>query len=228
MTDRISRLPTIVAQAAGKASVQSLVPVQVHHLLIATRNAHKTAEFGAILGREFSVTDLRSVGNIPEVEETGATFAENATLKALAASRRTGALVVADDSGLEVDALGGAPGIYSARYAGTHAGDRNNVAKLLTELATAGAGAEPPARFVCALVLARNGQMLAGFEGVVEGRITASPHGSDGFGYDPVFVPDGYDATFAQLGIAVKNRISHRARAISRLREYLLKTAEPE
>lgn len=201
--------------------------MQVHHLLIATRNAHKTAEFARILGGEFSVTDLRSLADHPEVEETGGTFAENAALKALAASRKTGGLVVADDSGLEVEALGGAPGIYSARYAGAHASDRENVAKLLAELAKVGAGAEPGARFVCALALARHGELLAQFEGAVEGRITTSMQGSDGFGYDPVFVPEGYEQTFAQLGADVKNHISHRARAISRLREYLRTTTEP-
>lgn len=198
----------------------------MHNLLLATRNAHKTAEFAEILGSEFAVTDLRSVADFPEVEETGATFAENAALKALAASRRTGGFVVADDSGLEVDALGGAPGIYSARYAGAHARDADNVEKLLSELAKLDAEAERQARFVCALALARDGELLAGFEGAVEGRITTSPQGSGGFGYDPVFVPDGYEQTFAQLGADVKNRISHRARAISRLREYLLKTPE--
>ena len=199
----------------------------MHQLLIATRNAHKTAEFAAILGREFSVTDLRSLSDFPEVEETGATFAENAALKALAASRQTRGLVVADDSGLEVEALGGAPGIYSARYAGPDASDRDNIAKLLTELANTEAGAEPRARFVCALCLARDGELLAQYEGAVEGRITTSLRGSDGFGYDPVFVPGGYEQTFAELGADVKNCISHRARAISRLREYLLKTSEP-
>lgn len=194
----------------------------MQHLLVATRNAHKTAEFASILGPEFRVVDLRSLDRAAEVEETGTTFAENAILKALTASRQSDDLVVADDSGLEVDALRGAPGVYSARYAGTHAGDGDNVTKLLQEMAPVTGGSARTARFVCALALAREGALLAEFRGVVEGGISTAPQGDGGFGYDPVFVPRGYDKTFAQLGGALKNRISHRARAITKLREHLL------
>lgn len=190
-------------------------------LLLATRNAHKTAEFAKILGPGFGVSDLTSLRDLPDTEETGSTFEENATLKAMAATTATDVLVVADDSGLEVDALGGAPGIYSARYSGPSATDHENVAKLLRDLHGIRAASPTVARFCCALVLARDGRKLAAFHGTIEGAIVDSPRGSDGFGYDPVFVPNGFSQTFAELGDEVKNRISHRAAAIAKLRSYL-------
>lgn len=185
-------------------------------LILATRNRHKTREFAALLGGEFSVRDLTSVSEIPAIAETGRTFAENATLKATAVSNLVRDLVVADDSGLEVDSLGGAPGVYSARYAGANASDEANVAKLLSAV-----GQERAARFRCFVALAKDGRVLALFEGSVQGRIASAPSGELGFGYDPVFVPDGYGATFADLGDAVKNQISHRARAVAQLCDYL-------
>lgn len=201
--------------------VGAAISCDVVHLLVATRNAHKTAEFAAQLGHEFVVSDLRTLPDAPEVEETGTTFEENAGLKAVAASRLTDLLVVADDSGLEVDALGGAPGIYSARYAGRNATDDENVSKLLHDLARADINADAPARFYCALALARQGSVEQTFAGEIRGRITGPPRGAHGFGYDPVFVPDGDTATLAELGETVKNRISHRARAVNELRRYL-------
>ncbi len=193
------------------------------NLLLATRNAHKTAEFAQILGGEFIVSDLRSLPDALEVEETGNTFEENAILKAVAASRRTKMLVVADDSGLEVEALGGAPGIRSARYAGEHATDAQNVTKLLTELRRArGSASDANARFCCALAIARSGVAIATIAGEVRGSIVSAPAGEAGFGYDPVFVPEGFQETFAELGAETKNRISHRARAVAELRRYLL------
>ena len=192
-------------------------------LFVATRNAHKTAEFAQILGPDFSVADLSAWPNLPEVEETGSTFEENAMLKALAAAEVVPGLIVADDSGLEVDVLAGAPGVYSARYAGLDATDNENITQLLTELAAVGEGRRS-ARFRCALALAREREIVATFQAAVEGQITISPAGTNGFGYDPVFVPDGYSTTFAQLGPAVKNRLSHRAKAITQLRAYLLRT----
>jgi XTP/dITP diphosphohydrolase len=187
-------------------------------LILATRNSHKTREFAEILGGDFEVRDLSGESEAPVVEETGATFAENAALKAIAISKRFPGLVVADDSGLEVDALEGAPGVYSARYAGKNATDRDNIARLLSELR----GAPPfAARFRCVLALARDGELLGTFEGIVEGTIVGSPRGDSGFGYDPVFQPSKSTKTFGELSAEEKNRISHRARAIQLLRARL-------
>ena len=154
------------------------------------------------------------------VEETGRTFEENAILKAVAVSRAVAGLVVADDSGLEVAALGGAPGVYSARYAGEGAKDEENVAKLLAELGNL-ERADRGARFRCALALACQGELIAVFHGDVAGVIAERPRGKRGFGYDPVFIPAGFDQTFAELGDEVKNQMSHRAVAIQKLREQL-------
>jgi XTP/dITP diphosphohydrolase len=194
----------------------------MHQLLLATRNSHKTREFAEILGDDFAVCDLTSASGSMATKETGATFAENAMLKALAASRHFPQDVVADDSGLEVDVLNGAPGIYSARYAGEDATDADNIAKLLADLANTSEPGPFAARFRCALALARNGEVLAVFEEVVEGRIVQAPRGSAGFGYDPIFEPRGFERTFAELSLAEKNQISHRAQAIRSLRAALL------
>ena len=196
--------------------VNPVNPVNVHRLLLATRNPHKTREFIEILGEGFEVRDLSEAPAFTAAEETGLTFEENAILKAMDASKHFPELVVADDSGLEVDALAGAPGVFSARYAGERATNAENVAKLLRELSTC--EAPWPARFRCCVALARAGEFLGTFAGVVEGTIVSAPQGSTGFGYDPVFKPDGFDQTFAQISPAEKNRISHRARAISALR----------
>lgn len=193
----------------------------MHRLLLATRNSHKTREFTQILGDGFDVRDLADVAELPVVEETGLTFEANAILKAVETSKHFQELVVADDSGLEVDALQGAPGIYSARYAGEHATDAANVAKLLAELGRCDP-APHSARFRCSLALAREGKVLGIFEGVVEGTIVRTPRGSAGFGYDPVFQPAGLTQTFAEISPSEKNRISHRARAIQSLRAALL------
>ncbi len=190
-------------------------------LVIATRNPHKTNEFRELLGDDFEVDDLSAYPDSPDVAETGKTFAENATLKAEAASRFVGELiVVADDSGLEVDALGGAPGIFSARYAGGDATDRQNIDKLQDELANC-CQEQRVARFRCVLALAQKGRLLGTFAGVVEGQIIDQPRGNGGFGYDPIFVPTGFDQTFAELPAATKNAISHRAKAVRVLREGL-------
>jgi XTP/dITP diphosphohydrolase len=193
----------------------------MRQLLLATRNAHKTREFAEILGDEFAVCDLASEPEMPVIEETGATFAENAILKAVSISERIAGLVVADDSGLEVDALQGAPGVYSARYAGLAAKDGENVARLLLELQRHGAGRFPAARFRCVLALAREGKLVGTFEGSVEGAIVPEPRGNGGFGYDPVFQPIGFTPTFAELSAEEKNGISHRANAIRLLRAAL-------
>lgn len=193
----------------------------MHQLLLATRNAHKTREFVEILGDEFEVRDLADAVELPVVEETGLTFEANAILKAVEASKHFQGLVVADDSGLEVDALDGAPGIRSARYASEQASDAANVAKLLGDLAECDPGLRS-ARFRCSLALAEEGKILEVFDGVVEGTIVRAPRGQAGFGYDPVFQPRGFDQTFGELSSAEKNRISHRARAIQSLRAALL------
>jgi len=165
-------------------------------LILATRNTHKTDEFRRILGDEFAVFDLSSFPEVLLPDETGRTFAENAALKAIAASKDRDRLVIADDSGLEVDALGGAPGIYSARYAGKNASDKENVDKLLRELKNV---TERSARFRCVIVLAQNGKVLETVEGVVEGKIVDPPRGLAGFGYDPVFQPNSFEQTFAEM-----------------------------
>lgn len=186
----------------------------MQHLIVATRNAHKTREIQQILGSEFAVCDLCAYPEISEITESGGSFEENATLKAIAVSRKRPGLVIADDSGLEIEALGGAPGIYSARYASTNSTNIEKIDKLLEELVRAGAKKDARrARFRCVLALARNGQVLGVFEGIVAGRIADRPRGPHGFGYDPIFIPDGFEKTFAELPAEVKNNISHRARA---------------
>jgi XTP/dITP diphosphohydrolase len=194
----------------------------VIELVVATRNRHKTREVQHILGPEFKVRDLGVHPDASEIRESGTSFEENATLKALAASRQLPALVIADDSGLEVDALGGAPGIYSARYAGANATDRDRIDKLLRELERIRATDDRRhARFRCVVALARNGDLLGMFEGTVQGRITDTARGDSGFGYDPIFVPDGFEQTFGELSEEVKNTISHRAKAIRALADRL-------
>jgi XTP/dITP diphosphohydrolase len=201
-------------------------------LLLATRNAHKAREFRELLGNEFKVSDLSALPEIALPEETGRTFEENAILKAVAVSQLRQPSraedrqvqdrhlhVLADDSGLEVEALSGAPGIFSARYASQRATDKQNVDKLLRELERIGAleAFRRRARFRCALALARNGKLLSTFEGIIDGTIVDLPRGSGGFGYDPVFVPNGFDKTFGELRPELKNQISHRARAVREL-----------
>jgi XTP/dITP diphosphohydrolase len=190
-----------------------------HRLLVSTRNAHKITEIRAILGPDFEVSDLSALPEMSEVEETGETFEENATLKAVAASLLFDGWVIADDSGLEVDALNGAPGVLSARYAGGQGDDAANNALLLKNLAGFH-GRDRSARFRCVIVLARAGRKLAAFSGAVEGVIVDASRGGGGFGYDPLFVPNGYSETFGQLPAAVKNTLSHRAQALEKLRDW--------
>jgi XTP/dITP diphosphohydrolase len=190
-------------------------------LLIATKNAHKTAEIAAMLPG-WEVSDLTAHPEIATPEETGATFAENAAIKAVAASARFDGLVLSDDSGLEVDALGGAPGVLSARYASPGASDADNRARLLRELTADGArGKARSARFRCVMALAERGTVLGTFDGAVEGTIINAERGAGGFGYDALFVPQGYCETFAQLPAAVKNKLSHRARALAKAAQFL-------
>ena len=191
-------------------------------LVVATRNRHKTREIQHILGPEFRVRDLGAHPEVSEIRESGTSFEENAKLKALAASRQLPALVIADDSGLEVDALGGAPGIYSARYAGANATDTDKIDKLLRELARVRATEDGRrGRFRCVVALARNGDLLGTFEGIAEGSIANEARGDSGFGYDPIFIPEGLKQTFGELPTEVKNTISHRAKAIRALADRL-------
>jgi XTP/dITP diphosphohydrolase len=185
-------------------------------LLVSTRNPHKVREIRTILGARFEVSDLSILPSLQEVEETGTSFEANAELKAIAASQLFEGWVIADDSGLEVDALAGAPGVYSARYAGEAASDSENNSLLLKNLEKAPAE-DRRARFRCIIVLARAGRKLAAFSGVVEGLIASSPRGGSGFGYDPLFIPNGFSQTFGELPAATKNRLSHRARALNQL-----------
>jgi XTP/dITP diphosphohydrolase len=187
-------------------------------LLLATRNGHKTREIQEILGPEFELRDLTAHPEISGIVESGKSFEENAKLKAIAVSKELPGLVIGDDSGLEAEALGGAPGIYSARYSGKNATDKQNVEKLLSELARTGAKArQRHARFRCVIALAHAGKLLDTFNSAIEGRIVDRARGSHGFGYDPIFVPNGFEQTFAELPAEVKNRISHRAKAIRAL-----------
>ncbi|WP_017237087.1 RdgB/HAM1 family non-canonical purine NTP pyrophosphatase [Streptomyces sp. SS] len=188
-------------------------------LILATRNAGKITELHAILAD--ADLDLELVGadaypDVPDVKETGVTFAENALLKAHALARATGLPAVADDSGLCVDVLNGAPGIFSARWAGTHGDDRANLDLLLAQLSDI-ADEHRGAHFACAAALA----LPDGTERVVEGRMPGTlrhtPVGTNGFGYDPILQPDGHDVTCAQLSPAEKNAISHRGKAFRAL-----------
>ncbi len=185
-------------------------------LLVATRNAHKLAEIRGLLpGVEIVGTD--AFPDVPDPEETGATFEANATLKAEAWRDATGLPALADDSGLEVEALGGAPGVLSARYAGAHGDTAANNAKLLRALE--GVPAERRgARFVCALALALPGGTTRTLRGECRGRIVEAGRGAGGFGYDPLFVPEGEALTFGELPAETKARLSHRARAFAEAR----------
>lgn len=193
-------------------------------IVFATNNSHKLAEIKNILGETFEILSLKDIGCDADIPETGTTLEENAMQKAEYIFSRYGMSVFADDTGLEVDALGGAPGVYSARYAGGEGHDSEaNMTKLLAEL---GENDNRKARFrtVIALIMTDgNGNETARkrFEGIVDGEIIRERRGGEGFGYDPIFTPDGYEKTFAELGTEIKNKISHRARAVEKLAGYL-------
>ncbi|MTW84228.1 XTP/dITP diphosphatase [Virgibacillus dakarensis] len=191
-------------------------------LIIATKNQGKAKEFNVFFGQfhinAISLLDLSET--IPDIEETGTTFEENAAIKAETIANRMKIPVLADDSGLMIDALDGRPGVYSARYAGEPKSDEANIMKVLGELE--GIPAEQRhARFVCVLAIAIPEQETTYYKGFCEGSITIQPRGTHGFGYDPVFIPDGYTKTMAELAPAEKNNISHRKNAISRLEKDL-------
>ena len=196
-------------------------------LLIATRNAHKAREFARILLPQFELKTLADFPDAPDPEETGTTFAANAAIKAESISAVFPGLVVSDDSGICVDALGGMPGVYSARYAGTHGDDEGNNRKMLAELAAKPESEKPfTARYVCAISVAKEGRELASFIGTVEGQITLNPRGTGGFGYDPLFIPAGYDCTMAEISAEEKNAISHRGEALRKFEAWLRATPD--
>lgn len=192
----------------------------VKQLILATGNKGKIREINAL----FSDLDIAFIGldeypGLPDIVEDGSTFRENALKKAKAVFDHTGIVSVSEDSGLEVDALRGAPGVLSARFASEDATDEDNIKKLLYELEGTPDDSRT-ARFVSVLCLF-DGTGEHYFEGFVAGRIINEPRGVSGFGYDPLFVPDGYDKTFAELGTEIKNAISHRAQSIARLKTFL-------
>jgi len=199
-------------------------------IVFATNNEHKLSEIRSILGDSIEVLSLNDIGCHVDIPETGTTLEENALQKAEYVYSHYHIDCFADDTGLEVDALGGAPGVYSARYAGGEGHDSEaNMTRLLKEL---GDNDNRKARFrtVIALIQKRDVcpcgctsiKEVHRFEGIVDGQIIRERRGGEGFGYDPIFQPDGYDQTFAELGLEVKNLISHRARATQKLAEYLL------
>lgn len=186
-------------------------------LVFATNNAHKLDEVRKILGGKFNVLSLKEIGCNDDIAETAETFEGNALIKARYIHDKYGYDCFADDSGLEIDALGGAPGVYSARYAGEAHDSEKNMAKVLGQLQ----GVENrAARFRTVIALILDGKEHL-FEGEIAGRIIEERRGAGGFGYDPIFIPDGETRTFAEMGDAQKNGISHRARAVKKLVAFL-------
>lgn len=187
-------------------------------IVFATNNKHKLEEIKDILGKDFEIVSLAEIGCHEDIPETGLTLEENARQKSTYIVEHYNHDCFADDTGLEVDALGGEPGVHSARYAeGTDHDSEANMRKLLSKMSNV---KDRTARFRTVISLIING-VEHQFEGRVEGRIATEKHGKEGFGYDPIFIPEGYDKSFAELGEEVKNQISHRARAVKKLAEYL-------
>lgn len=196
----------------------------MERLIVATRNQKKTLEIREMLRgicEVQDVTELEAEGSsLPEIEETGSSFVENATLKAVGISKVVGGMVLADDSGLEVDGLNGEPGVWSSSYGGEEGNHLKNNARLERELVAVPAE-QRTGRFRCVMVLAKEGEVLGSFAGSVEGRLQESPAGEEGFGYDPYFVPEGFVKTFAELGPEIKNGMSHRGRALREVLAFL-------
>lgn len=190
-------------------------------LLLSTRNLHKRQELEQILtDLDIQVLTLDEVGINCIIEEDGKTFAENSIKKANTVARMSNCITLADDSGLVVDALDGAPGIYSARFAGEHAADADNNIKLLKLLQDIPLPLRT-ARFICTIAVCTPEGQAATVEGRCEGRIGFTPRGVGGFGYDPLFIPTGYDQSFAELGANIKNQISHRGKALQQARKII-------
>ena len=187
-------------------------------IVFATNNKHKLEEIKDILGKDFEIVSLAEIGCHEDIPETGLTLEENARQKSTYIVEHYNHDCFADDTGLEVDSLNGEPGVHSARYAeGTDHDSEANMSKLLSKMSNV---KDRTARFRTVISLIING-VEHQFEGRVEGRIATEKHGTEGFGYDPIFIPEGYDKSFAELGEEVKNQISHRARAVKKLAEYL-------
>ena len=190
-------------------------------IVIATRNAKKFKEIKRLFrGSGLKVLSLNKFSNIPDVVEDGKRFEDNAVKKALTVSSHTERLVLADDSGLEVHSLGGEPGVFSARYAGPKKDDRRNNLKLLRVLKNKSLK-KRKARFRCAAAIADKGRLIKAVEGISKGRIGIRMEGKTGFGYDPVFIPNGYKKTFAALGPRIKDRLSHRAKAVRKAKRFI-------
>jgi len=185
-------------------------------LVFASSNTHKIEEVGSLLGPGFKISGLKELNIHEDIEENGSSFRENARIKAQYVFEKTQKDVFADDSGLEIDFLKGAPGIYSARYSGSR-DMQTNLRKVLSDL---GSTENRSARFTCSLCLIYQGR-IEYFDGHIEGEILFSPQGEQGFGYDPIFKPKGYDKSFSELGQEIKNNISHRALAIQALKTKL-------
>ncbi len=191
------------------------------NLLLATRNPKKKKELQSIIGAwDLNLLTLDEVAEIPEIEEDGETFQANAMKKARISAQLSGCITLADDSGLVVDVLEGAPGVYSARFSGLDASDDDNNRKLLSMMQGIPEDRRT-ARFVCVIAVAAPTGLVKTVEGVCEGRIGTIPEGQEGFGYDPLFIPAGYNKTFAELADTEKNMISHRGRALQKAK-YLL------
>jgi len=194
-------------------------------LVFATNNKHKIREISALLNDDFRILGLEDLHITEDIPEEAETLEENAMFKARFVHERTGMNVFADDTGLEVRALGGAPGVYSARYAGEAKSFDDNIDKLLREM---GSASERSARFRTVIALILEGKEYL-FEGTVEGEIIRERRGAGGFGYDPVFIASGYDRTFAEIPLEEKNGISHRARAMRQLMAFLKeRTKQPD
>ena len=189
-------------------------------LYCATTNPGKLREFRLALADSFGVEAMPGLGSIPACEETGATFEENAIQKALYYSKHCVGLLFVDDSGLEVDALARAPGVYSARYAGPDATDEANNRLVLDRMRGV---SDRTARFVCVVALAESGRMLGTFRGEVEGYLTEEPRGANGFGYDPLFYYPPFGCTFGEAPLEKKMKVSHRSLAMQAMRDYLVK-----
>jgi len=189
----------------------------MQQLVFATNNAHKLEEVQAKLAGRIELLSLNDINCNDDIEETGLTFAENASIKSKHIYSKYHVNCFGDDSGLEVDALNGEPGVFSARYAGKHGDHAANIAKVLAHL---GDNPDRKARFRTVISLMWNGEEYF-FEGTVEGTIRKENSGNGGFGYDPIFQPDGYDVTFAEMSLSEKNSISHRAIAVEKLTEFL-------
>jgi XTP/dITP diphosphohydrolase len=192
-------------------------------IVFATNNQHKLSEIRQILGDRVEVLSLQDIGCDVDIPETGKTLEENALQKAQYVFDHYHTDVFADDTGLEVEALNGAPGVYSARYAGEGHDSEANMSKLLKNLSN---NDNRKARFRTVIALIQQGDVHK-FEGIVNGQIIRERRGGEGFGYDPIFQPDGYDKTFAELGLDIKNTISHRARAVAKLCAFLTDTSRP-